>query len=48
MAGPRFEPPPQVGRQTDDQGQVILTQEEWSEILSYLDRLVKFISDNYD
>ena len=48
MTGLLFEPPPIVGKETDEEGNVKLTQEELSLLIDWLERLTQFISDNYD
>lgn len=46
--GAKFEPPPRIGDNTDEDGNVLLTPDEIKRLQSWLERFTQFIADNYD
>ena len=48
MTSPVFEPPPRIGATVDEEGYIRLTPQEWALLMSYLEQLTQFLSNNYD
>lgn len=44
MATDPFEPPPRIVGRVDENGNIIITQEEWQKLMDWLWRLVKHIA----
>lgn len=40
----RFEPPPQVPARVDENGNVVMTQQDWQRLRDWLERLVQHIA----
>ncbi len=47
MAGPLYVSPPRVGK-TDENGNVVLTREEWDQLLRWLEEFTQFLAREYD
>jgi hypothetical protein len=46
--GEKFETPPKVGTNIDENGNVVFTPAEFSELMIWLERFKDFVANNYD